>query len=258
MTVTQGDYIWYELPTTDADGAQAFYGDLVGWTVVDSGQAGMDYRILQAGQDAVGGIMQLTQGMIAEGARPIWLGYVSVEDVDATVAAITDSGGGVRMPAVEIPDVGRFAMVSDPQGAPFYIMRPKGEGKSKAFLPSTVGHCVWNELATRDVGQSLDFYGRHFGWQKGDVMPMGDAGDYQFIVQNGVTIGAFYPYLDEGREPGWLHYFQVADIDLTVEKIRAGGGRLLQGPHPIPGDDWIVVGLDPQGATFALVGSRKG
>lgn len=258
MTSTQGDFIWYELLTTDADAAEAFYGDVMGWTVVGSGQTGMDYRIIQAGQDGVGGLMQLTQGMIAEGAKPIWLGYVSVKDVDATVAAITDSGGGVRMPATEIPNVGRIAMVSDPQGAPFYIMRPTGEGTSTAFSATAIGHCAWNELATRNMQQSLDFYGRHFGWQKGDAMPMGDAGDYQFIVQNGTTIGAFSPYLEEGGKPGWIYYFHVADIDIAMEKIAARGGQMLHGPHQVPGDDWIVIGLDPQGATFALVGSRKG
>ena len=202
--------------------------------------------------------MQLTGGMIDEGAKPIWLGYVSVQDVDATVAAITDSGGGVPMPAMDVPNVGRIAMVSDPDGAPFYIMRPTGEGTSTAFSQTAMGHCAWNELATRHMQRSLDFYGRHFGWQKGDAMPMGEAGDYQFILQNSVMIGAFSPCQEEGREPGWLYYFQVPDIDVAMKKISEGGGQLLHGPHQIPGDDWIVIGLDPQGATFALVGSRKG
>lgn len=258
MTGTQGEYIWYELLTTNADAAQKFYGDLMGWRFTGSGQEGLDYRIVHAGEEGVAGILQLTDGMVAEGARPVWLGYVSVDNVDATVAAISESGGGVRMPAMEVPNVGRIAMVSDPQGVPFYIMRPSGEGTSTAFSSTAIGHCAWNELATRDMQQSLDFYGRHFGWRKGDAMPMGEAGDYQFIVQNDTTIGAFSPYVEEGREPGWLYYFHAADIDAAMERISAGGGKLLHGPHQVPGDDWIVIGLDPQGAAFALVGSRRG
>lgn len=257
MTNAQGDFIWYELLTTDADAAQAFYSDVVGWNIADSGLEERDYRILMAGEVAIGGLMQLTQEMTANGARPGWLGYVGAKDVDATVAAITDTGGSVQMPAWDIPNVGRIAMVADPQGVPFYVMRGASEGTSTAFSQSGHGHCAWNELTTRDVPQALDFYGRHFGWQKGDVMPMGEMGDYQFITQNGTTIGAMSPYIADGGAPHWTYYFTVANIDAAVEKIGTDGGKLLNGPHQVPGEAWIVQGLDPQGAAFALVGARK-
>ena len=258
MTNAHGDFIWYELLTTDADAAEAFYRDVVGWNVEDSGQEGVDYRILMADGEGVGGLMQLTQDMTDQGARPVWLGYIGVEDVDATVAAIVDSGGSERMPAMDIPDVGRIAMVADPQGVPFYVMRGTSEGSSTAFSPTAPGHCAWNELTTRDVAQGLDFYGRHFGWQKGDVMPMGDMGDYQLLEHNGTMIGAMSPYIAEGGAPIWTYYFQVPDIDVAMARISAGGGQLLHGPHQVPGDDWIVIGVDPQSAMFALVGARQG
>ena len=105
MANAHGDFIWYELLTTDADAAEAFYRDVVGWNVENSGQEGVDYRILMADGEGVGGLMQLTQDMIDQGARPVWLGYIGVEDVDATVAAIVDSGGSIRMPAMDMPDV---------------------------------------------------------------------------------------------------------------------------------------------------------
>lgn len=257
MANAQGDFIWYELLTTDADAAETFYRDVMGWNVASSGQEEMDYRILSAGEEGVGGLMQLTQDMLDNGARPVWLGYIGVDDVDATVAAITSTGGSVNMPAMDIPHVGRIAMVADPQGIPFYVMRGASDGTSTAFSQTADGHCAWNELATRDVPQALDFYGRHFGWRKGDVMSMGDMGDYQFIVQNGTTIGAMSPYIAEGGAPTWTYYFHIPDIDVAVDRINAGGGQVRHGPHQVPGDEWIVVGLDPQGAMFALVGPRK-
>jgi predicted enzyme related to lactoylglutathione lyase len=258
MSNAHGDFIWYELLTTDADAAEAFYRDVVGWNVGDSGQEGVDYRILSAGNEGVGGLMQLTQGMTDQGARPVWLGYIAVEDVDATVAAILDLGGGVHMPAMDMPDVGRIAMVADPQGVPFYVMRGSSEGSSTAFSPTAPGHCAWNELSTRDVPQALDFYGKLFGWEKGDVMPMGDMGDYQLLEHNGAMIGAMSPYIAEGGSPIWTYYFQTPDIDRAIDRISAGGGQLLHGPHQVPGDDWIIIGNDPQGAMFALVGARPG
>lgn len=257
MTNPHGDFIWYELLTTDADKAQSFYADVIGWTAADSGQEGMDYRILEANGDGVGGLMQLTQDMISGGGRPIWLGYISVENVDDTVAAISGGGGTIQMPAMDIPNVGRIAMVADPEGNPFYVMRGASEGASTAFSQSDVGHCAWNELSTRDQAVALSFYQRHFGWEKGDAMPMGEVGDYQFIVQNGMTIGAISPYIAEGGKTGWTYYFQVPDIDAAIEKIGSGGGRVVNGPHQVPGGTWIIIGVDPQGATFALIGARK-
>ena len=82
MSNPKGDFIWYELLTTDADAAQRFYGDVVGWTVSDSGQPGMDYRILDAGDGQAGGLMQINEQM--PGAKPVWLGYVGVPDVDGS------------------------------------------------------------------------------------------------------------------------------------------------------------------------------
>lgn len=256
MGNAQGDFIWYELLTTDADAAQAFYGSLMDWNIAGSGQEGIDYRILMAGEESVGGLMQLTKEMTDSGARPAWLGYIAVENVDATATAIADTGGRVLMPPADIPNVGRFAMVADPENIPFYIMRGFSDETSNAFSSTAHGHCAWNELATGDVPRALDFYGRHFGWEKGDTMPMGDMGDYQFINQNGAMIGAMTPYMGEGGTPGWTYYFRVPDINVVLQRIDGGGGKLLHGPHQVPGDDWIVIGLDPQGAKFALVGAR--
>src|SRR5689334_709682 len=116
------DFIWYELLTTDADAAQRFYADVVGWSVAPSGQTGMDYRVLTAPDGAtVGALMQLTEAMLKGGARPVWLGYISVSDVDAEVKAVEQLGGRTQMPPTTIEHVGRLAMITDPQGAPFYV-----------------------------------------------------------------------------------------------------------------------------------------
>src|SRR5205085_5782217 len=132
------------------------------------------------------------------GARPVWLGYIHVDDVDAEVARTEADGGKVTMPATDIPGVGRMAMVSDPQGAPFYVMKPTPpEGDetktSDVFSVDQPEHVRWNELSTSDPNGAIDFYTRHFGWTQEGGMDMGQMGKYQFIHRNGVGIGAIMP-----------------------------------------------------------------
>lgn len=261
MTNRHGDFIWYELLTTDADAAQDFYGDVIGWTAKGSGQPGMDYRILTASEGEIGGLMQLTDDMKAGGARPVWLGYVGVDDVDEAVASITKAGGAVHMPAWDIPAVGRLAMVADPQGAPFYVMRGASDQESHAFAYDRprLGHCAWNELATSDRAGAMKFYGEQFGWKKDGEMDMGDMGAYEFVRRKDVP-GMFGAVMTKPKEMPvslWTCYFRVADIDVAIDKAKAGGAEIVNGPMEIPGGEFAVNAIDPQGAMFALVGPRK-
>lgn len=156
MVSKHGEFIWYELCTGDADGAQAFYSAVIGWHIAGSLTPGMDYRIVHATDDEngervpVGALAQLSDEMKACGAQPVWLGYIAVDDVDASVNRIVAAGGAVSMPATDIADVGRIALVTDPQGAPFYLMRGIHDVPSAAFAADRprVGHCAWNELAS--------------------------------------------------------------------------------------------------------------
>lgn len=257
MTNRHGDFVWYELLTSDADAAQRFYGDVLGWTFADSGQDGMDYRIVSAPEHSVAGLMAITPDMARHGARPTWLGYIAVDDVDKCVESVEHGGGKVMMPAMDVPDVGRIAMVADPQGAPFYVMRPSGEGESLAFAydKPRVGHCAWNELVTSDQEAAWHFYGARFGWVKDGAMDMGPMGSYEFI-RHGSMLGAMMKGTADMGPPHWNQYFRVADIDTACAAIGAGGGQVIHGPIEIPGGDFSLNGIDSQGAHFGLVGSR--
>ena len=186
MTNPHGTPIWYELMTPDPAGATRFYESVVGWAVANPGLDGFDYReIADPAGSSIGGMMRLDAGMAAGGAKPGWLFYVGVDDVDATVDRVTTAGGAVLMPARDMPGVGRFALVADPQGAPFYIMRGASEGDSHAFSPgedgAAVGHCSWNELWTSDGPGALAFYRAVFGWENPHTMDMGPMGGYHFL-----------------------------------------------------------------------------
>jgi predicted enzyme related to lactoylglutathione lyase len=157
--------------------------------------------------------------------------------VDATVGAAQRDGAALCVPPTDIPGVGRFAMILDPQQVATYVMAPApvtGESRSFAALP---GHCQWNELVTSDPDGALAFYTRHFGWQKGEAMPMGPLGTYQLLVNDGVQIGE--------------------DIDAAVKVAQAAGGKLVDQVMPTP-NGFAAVIIDPQGAEFGIAGPRKG
>ncbi|MDT8405065.1 VOC family protein [Sulfuriflexus sp.] len=264
MPNQHGKFIWYELLTDNRDAALTFYSAILGWQATDSGQPGMDYRILHAkdkdsGEEhPVAGLMQLTEEMRQGGARPVWLGYIGVDDVDQTVANIVAAGGHVQLSPFDVPDVGRIAMVTDPLGTPFYVMQGVSNETSLAFASDKprVGHCAWNELITPDPETAKAFYFTEFGWTKDGEMDMGPMGKYEFIRHNGV-IGALMLKPPEMPIPMWHYYFRCADIDSACKAITDNGGQILRGPDEIPGGDFTVKGLDPQGALFALVGTKK-
>ncbi len=271
MANRHGDFVWYELITPDPDAAQAFYAPLLGWTVRDAGMPGMDYRLAATAESDVAGLMRTPPGAPIP---PAWLGYVGVDDVDAMVAAFRADGGTVHMPPDEIPGVGRFAFVADPQGASLYVMkptppagRPDAESLSFSYDRPRPGHCAWNELATRDPEAALQFYGRHFGWVHGGEMDMGALGAYRFLRHAGRApegsppmqgiLGAVMRCPPEMPRPAWTFYFRVPDIDAAVAHVGAHGGTVTVPPMEIPGGEFSMNAVDPQGAPFGLVGARR-
>lgn len=263
MKNRHGTFIWYELLTTNPGAAADFYGSVVGWRCRDSGQPDADYRQFGVGDTDVAGMMrapdgarELPDGAASMGMRPTWLGYIGVDDVDASVERITAAGGALHMPARDIPGVGRFAMVADPQGVVFYVMRGSVDSDSTSFSPAAVGQCGWNELATTDTAAALRFYMDQFGWSKGEAMSMGPSGDYQLMQLGDVGIGAISPRQNPAAPPAWTFYFRVADIAGAARRVKSAGGQVLHGPADVPGDDQIIVGADPQGVGFALVGRK--
>lgn len=255
MTNPDGTPIWYELMTDAPDAAQAFYAPVMGWDF-DAPPGGMerDYRIFTAADgEGVGGVMPTTM-------PATWAFYVGVGDVDAMAARVTDLGGRVHLGPQDIPGVGRFAFVADPQGASFYLMRGDSAADSTAFAPAKSGHCSWNELVTSDQDGALAFYGALFGWTKAGAMPMGGMGDYTFIGHDGGMIGAMMTAPQPGTAPFWNFAFTVPDIDRAKAAVEAGGGTVRQGPVELPGDegDWMIQIDDPQGARVMLTGKRPG
>jgi len=247
-----GTPCWYELVTTDLDGAQGFYSGLLGWTFGSAGMPDFDYRLASIGGSMVAGLML----PMAPNMPNFWMVYVAVDDGDATIAAIRAAGGSVHKDLAEIPGTGRFAIAADPQGAVFGILEPLPGGSGGAFDQKKSGHGNWHELMTSDPKGAMAFYGRVFGWTAARSMDMGEMGSYDIFAHQGADIGGMMRLMPGMPRPFWLPYFGTEGIDAAVARIKAAGGRLLNGPQEVPGGAWIIQVLDPQGAMVAFVGPK--
>jgi predicted enzyme related to lactoylglutathione lyase len=256
MVNSHGRFVWYELMTTDREAAKAFYAEVVGWGTQDASMPSMPYTLFTAGKASVTGLMDLPEDARKMGAKPSWIGYVGVNDVDATADRIKHLGGAVHVPPTDIPNISRFSVVADPQMATlalFKWLKPGQEHPAELGMPGRVG---WHELLAADWEKAWAFYGELFGWQKADA-DIGAMGTYQLFSVGGQTIGGMFTKPPTVPVPFWLYYFNIDDIDAAAKRVKAGSGRILNGPIEVPGSSWIVQCTDPQGAIFALVGKRS-
>jgi uncharacterized protein len=245
-----GNFVWYDLLTKDPKAAAAFYGEVVGWKTQPFDN-NPDYLMWVASQGPLGGLMKLPDEAAKMGAPPHWMAHVCVANVDATVAKVKELGGKVHKEAADIPTVGRFAVIADPQGASISIFTPK----DKMALHDTEkeGEFSWNELMTTDLDAGWSFYEKVFGWTKKEDMDMGAMGKYRIFGLGEKQVGGMMKIPTGTPMPtAWLYYTTVADVDAASGRATKQGAKVLNGPMEVPGGGRIIQCLDPQGAAFAL------
>ena len=249
-------FIWYELMTSDLPAAEKFYKAVVGWNTEDFGSGDFPYTIVKAGETGVGGLMNVPDEAAKMGANPAWMAYIHAADVDAKTDSIKKAGGKVHRPPDDIPGVGRFSVVADPQGATFMLLAP--QSPDQPLAPSgTPGHIGWRELYTDDWQEALDFYSSQFGWTKDQSMDMGEMGVYQLFAIDGEQAGGIMNRPPNVPVSSWGFYFNVSGIDAAAERVTKNGGQVQFGPMEVPGGGWIVNCTDPQGASFSLTSPKR-
>jgi predicted enzyme related to lactoylglutathione lyase len=186
-------------------------------------------------------------------APPFWSMYVGVPNLEQAAARIKQQGGSECSPVIDVPTVGRMQMMKDPQGAAFYIYEP-AKADQPPELAAEVGEASWHELMTTDAPAAMKFYQEIFGWRPSEALDMGPLGKYQMFNRPHGMIGGMMNKPPEMSQvpPNWQIYFRVPDITVAVDRINASGGKILNGPMEVPGGDWVVNAMDPQGAAFAL------
>jgi len=248
-----GKFVWYELMTTDPKAAAEFYPKITGWGTMPWGEGPTPYTMWTVGQGPIGGLMELPEEAKQAGAPPHWMAYVAVEDVDAKAREAEAKGASLIVPPMDIPKVGRFAIIADPAGgATIALFRGEGE-MPRPEGPPEVGEFSWNELAASDGSKAFEFYSSLFGWEKDHDFDMGPMGAYRIYRRpGGHPLGGMMTKPKEMPVCCWLHYIRVADLNAALEAVKAGGGQVIHGPMEVPGGDMIAQCLDPQGALFAL------
>ncbi len=255
MFTPKGRFGWYELMTSDTKAAGRFYCDVIGWTTSEVSSAdGVQYTTFNLGSVGVAGMLSIP-------GHTAWIGYIAVEQVDAHVQKIVEAGGRLLRPAADVPGMLRFAVMSDPQGAPIVIFTPNpGMPSPERSAPLTPGTVGWHELYTTDLEGGFEFYNKLFGWSKVtdmDMGPMGvyrifDEGDHKEMGDGGMMAKA--PHIPASS---WTFYFNVDSVGAAVKRVESGGGTIVNTPMQVPGGSWIIQAQDPQGAMFSLVSSNE-
>lgn len=248
MSENLGRFTWYELMTTDPAAGIDFYSRLMGWGSMPLPGA-MHYDLFTQGGAPIAGVRELPEQARDAGAPTHWVGYVHTPDVDATAAQAQELGGTV-LAHVDIADVGRVAVLLDPQGAAIAAFQP--ENTPRPDREPQLGEVCWHELSTTDYVAGFDFYQALFGWEIIEDMDMGAYGMYRLFGRNGKPFGGMHNKAPDAPGWGWLYYTLVADCQDAADRLQALGGTVLAGPMEVPGDNIVVQATDPQGGRFAL------
>ena len=246
-----GRPVWSELMTTDPTAAEKFYQNVVGWTSAPFEGSPNPYTVFKRSGDVqIAGLLKRPDGM---NMPPFWSMYLAVPNLEEAVAHIKRLGGSELSGIIDVPKVGRLQMLKDPQGAAFNIIQPSPNEERPEVAPE-VGEASWHELMTTDAEAAMKFYSEVFGWQPSEVMDMGEMGKYRMFNRPVGMIGGMMnkPPKMADVPPYWMIYFRVPDINAAVERVKANGGQILNGPMEVPGGDWFVNAMDPQGAMFSL------
>jgi predicted enzyme related to lactoylglutathione lyase len=246
----RGRILWYELLTTDMKAAEKFYTTVVGWKLTPFEGGAQPYDMwLRQGDVRIGGVMTIPEGM---NFPPHWGMYIGVPSLEEGIAQVERLGGSGLSGVIDIPNVGRMRTMLDPQGAAFSLFEPK-PGPQPPEAEPQIGDGSWHELWTTDAEAAMTFYTTLFGWQRTETMDMGEMGKYYMFGAKFPLGGMMNKNADMAQVPThWGIYFRVPDVKAGAERVKANGGQILNGPMEVPGGDWIVNCMDPQGAAFSL------
>jgi len=238
---TVGKFVWHDQVSDDPKQAQDFYTQLFGWQTEVFEPGEVEYTMISSGGQRHGGF-----GKAMEGAPPPhWLSHVRVENVDETIEKATGAGGKLAAGPFEMGDVGRMAIVADPEGAHVSVYQPLSEN------PPAEGVFVWDELGTNDADAAQRFYETVFGWTATDMGP--DYGGYRIFNRGETGVAGFMTLPDDSFSPKWQPYVAVEDTDATVAKAAELGASTIVEPMDVPKVGRVAVLRDPQGATFGII-----
>ena len=241
LATAVGKFVWHEQVSPDPKQAEDFYTQLFGWGTEVFKPGEVDYTMIASGGQNHGGFSKALEGA----PPPHWLSHVAVENLEETIEKATSAGGKLAAGPFDMSEVGRIAIIADPQGAYVSLYQPEGDG------PAAEGVFVWDELGTTDVDGAQGFYEEVFGWTTSEMGP--EYGGYRIFNRGETGIAGLMSLPDESMPALWQPYVAVDDPDRTTAKAVELGGSTLMEPMDVPNVGRIAVLRDPQGATFGII-----
>jgi predicted enzyme related to lactoylglutathione lyase len=243
-----GKFVWFDLFTRDLPEARHFYEALLGWSFQQT--PGAEERVMTIDYDGIpiGNAVAVARAKIKD--KPSrWLSYMSVMDVDQAILRVEQHQGSVYMPARNLPDRGRVAVVLDPEGAPFALVASTtGDPPDNGFDRNDFFAA---ELWARDRDAAIAFYQAVAGYTL-ELADLGDGKTYYLLVENDTPRAGVVQIPWEDVKPNWVPYIAVADVDAVAEKVASLGGKLLIEPDPDIREGKVAIIADPSGAVFAV------
>lgn len=249
----RGRFLWYDLMTPDTAAAARFYQAVTGWSTApfEFAPGAPPYTMwVNAAGNPMGGTMALPPNEVQAGTRAHWMAYIGTPDVDETYEQALSLGATSCVAPQDIPNVGRFAVLNDPQGALFALFTPNQPGGPEPERPG-VGDVSWHELYAADLEPAVRFYQTLFGWKEQQSMDMGPMGRYAIFGLGDKQYGGMMTRMAE-QPPVWNLYVRVPNLASALDAVRANGGSVIMGPQEVPGGDLVSICLDPHGAGFGL------
>lgn len=255
--MSESTFVWFDLMTTDVEAAKAFYSDVVGWTVQSFGADASrekPYDMFVGSRGPMGGCMDMPDEPKALGVPPHWLAYIHVPDIEGSLVRVAELGGQL-MGRFAVDGVGQMAIIRDPANAVVCLMQPTDpDGAPGHAGRPQAGEVSWSELTADDLDTAWAFYSALLGWEVRSEMEMGPMGTYRMYGPSGcdAVLGGMMTKPPQAPVASWLYYVNVVDLDGALERVKSGGGSIINGPMEVPGGDRVAVCMDPQGAAFAL------
>lgn len=245
-TITPGKFVWHDLLTEDPAGARTFYGDLLGWTFTETDHP--RYTLIWHNGRPIGGIVDMTKDR-DDLNKSQWVSLVSVVDVDGAARSTVAAGGVAHVGPLDLPDRGRLAVVSDPQGAVVaYLRATRGDPPDRE---AGLGDWLWNELWTREIDASTRFYTDLIGYELTEEKLV-DNDSYPVLSRDGVHRAGVVSYPMKEVRAHWLPYVRVADPEALAARVERLGGKLLLAPSDAARKGSVAIVLDPSGAPVAF------
>ncbi len=248
---------WIDLATTDLEAAKEFYSGLFGWSYIDEqmGEMGIGaYSMAMVDDIATATIYELGPDQLRPVAKPAWNVYVVVNDIEATLQNVQQNSGTVVLDATDVDRAGRVAVIEDPTSCQATLWQP--DEFQASLIRAEPGAFTWAEHASTDRERSVRFYENVLGIET-VTTPMGNLDAYTTWMVGDIAVAGMFQWPDEMIADGvpsmWFVYFQVNDLDASVEYVETNGGQAMA-DAPVETDvGRILVMRDPQGADFCII-----